>query len=350
MKKIFKTTLDIGGIDSLCFKDFNTRLLELVRSYRSFYNGAMKIQKDRGNLFKNENELLQVILKGSLENINESITKAAISRAFETYAKNTVKSSKEGSKSFHINSPENLIISSNTMPYFYLNTTVSVNGGGYLFIPYKNNKELKIRLADEYIPKDKYDKAGFFFNKRKWVVYLQSQKEESSYKIKKFRLDCSEILIYADGSGVFNEKEFYSAFDIDAFEELYERYLEEKAKGLRSRELSNLRRRIRDFNRGRYLMIIRDIIKSCPRKIYLTSFADFYSQEAKKSDLIVFVNLLEQATSLYGIEFITNLSHPLNKKEENLTTLKWCASIKLELLNFEFRIILLHFNFRIKKK
>jgi hypothetical protein len=51
---------------------------------------------------------------------------------------------------------------------------------------------------------------------------------------------------------------------------------------------------------------------------------------------------------LYGIELIVDLSHPLNKKEENLTTLKWCASIKLELLNFEFRIILLHFNFRIK--
>ena len=52
----------------------------------------------------------------------------------------------------------------------------------------------------------RYDRAGFFFNKRKWVVYLQSQKEESSYKIKKFRLDCSEVLIYADGSGVFNER------------------------------------------------------------------------------------------------------------------------------------------------
>lgn len=326
MKKIFNTSLDIGKKDSSTFRDFNGKLSKLASSYQNYYKKALELMKYSNPKYSRP-ETLQFVLSQNRDlvtskeflNENKGIIQAASQNAFRSFQKLSAEQL------------EDLIKDNNLYTYFFLESTeIFVNAGAYLIIPYNGDKQIKVRLVDDYIPRGYYPKAKFLFNGKKWIVSLQSSQDEEAFKIKKFRINELNVLLCEDGSLCIGERDFPSILENEEVQEIWEslgekwkNYNREKAllKGKTNsslitqlREINNLKRRCKDSNRGYYLSLIVKLIKSCPKELYLSSSADFNSSIARKVDLALFVRLLEQATSLYGIELELRLKYPIERK------------------------------------
>lgn len=326
MKKIFNTSLDIGKEDSNTFRDFSEKLSKLASTYQKYYKKALEFMKYPNPTYSNLetlrfalNKNRDLVTSKDILKKNNGIIQAASQSAFKSFQK------------LNAEQLEDLIENENPYNYFYLESEeIFVNAGAYLIIPYNGVKQIKIRLADDYIPRGYYPRAKFLFNGKKWLVSFQSSQDEESFKIQKFRISNLEIALHEDGSLCIGERDFPSILENEEVQGVWEslgekwrNYNREKTllKGKTNsslitqlREINNLKRRCKDSNRGYYLSLIVKLIKSCPKELYLSSSANFNSPIAKKVNLALFVELLEQAASLYGIKLELNLKYPIERK------------------------------------
>lgn len=285
MEKIFETTLDIGGKDSFLFKEINKKLLNLAFAYKSYCKKSLKVQKYP----------LSSLVKTFTE--DTSVIQTAFHESCEF--------PQEANKLQPLGT------------YFCLESDkIFVNAGLYLLIPYTGTKPLKIRLADNYIPRGYYPKVKFETNGKKWLVNLKSSKNEKFYRIKKFKRESLDIILQDDGSFIIGEREFPSILENDKVQSIYNLYREKKREyntekafptGKKKSELLTdlrgiltLKRRYMDFVRCNYLAIIHDLVKCCPKTLHFSSRA---TSNSFKVGSDVLITLLRQASSLYGITF-----------------------------------------------